>query len=151
MSVVKIVHWKTLVGADFIRQFEDIEKSIAEKEWVGLPTETIMKDVRKAVGPDIFEEWAKKRAQLRFCGYEIENKLYYRTGWYEPGIDSGELYFRAIVRDPAGAILQFVSLESHHADQDVVRRIDEQYCEASKTKTYRLVKNTTRAVGEIRA
>jgi hypothetical protein len=145
--MIRIVRWTEIVGRDFLEMFTKIEKMIVSQQKDGIPTDMIMKNLRnnKNIGEDNVERWEEKRRQIRFCGYEVENKLSYPTGWYEPTIAGNELKFMLKTRVPE-PLMDYITLDAFKADKEVLDKEDEKY-EANRTRVYKVIKVTTGMVG----
>ncbi|MCX8022784.1 MAG: hypothetical protein N2745_08440 [Syntrophorhabdaceae bacterium] len=89
MSIVKIVHWKDIVGKENLESFMRIEKAIIMAERNNLDVQEVFRRLKDREGE--LEMWKQKRFLMRYCGYDEEHRRY---GWYLSYLDRGEVKFK---------------------------------------------------------
>lgn len=119
--MIRIVYWKNIVGRDFMGQFSDIERMIENERKIGIETSQITAKVKKKMGDEVVDKWAKKRSRMRFCGFETIDRQHFRTGWYDAVWEGGDLKFRFSSREtnPEYMVVDYVSIDAFKADRDV--------------------------------
>jgi hypothetical protein len=122
--MIRLVHWKDIVGKDFLERFTSISKDLyfaKKRDQSGASYATELKKISE----DDIEKFRKARSFMRHCGYEIKGKNYYDRGWFGfPIVESGNISFRYMADDPTDGV-EFISLSSflslkHNLEQDYV-------------------------------
>lgn len=87
--MVHIVHWRDMVGKDFIEQFITLTRSIMTMEINNRPYE----DAFKKMGVEVRRDYETKRNVMRFSGYEETKFGWKRHGWYTAYLERNEVKF----------------------------------------------------------
>lgn len=131
--MVHIVHWRDIVGKDFIEQFITITRNIMTMEINNRPHA----DAFKKISVDVRHEYEAKRDVMRFAGYEETKYGWKRHGWYTAYLERNEVKFHCTAlpsdckRIPLGSFITWknyniASLEED-GDSDFEREVDVTY------------------------
>ncbi len=88
--MIKIVHWKEIVGQEFLDKFVKISRDLYFAAKKGRYEE----ELKKIADADL-ELFRKKHSFMRHCGYEIKDRFYHERGWFGfPIVEGKEIKFR---------------------------------------------------------
>lgn len=87
--MVHIVHWRDVVGRDFLEQFITITRNIMFTEVNNRPYE----DAFKKISLEVRHNYETKRDVMRFTGYQETRYGWRRHGWYTPYVERNEIKF----------------------------------------------------------
>lgn len=90
----KIVHWKEIVGNDFLDKFTKVSKALIFAYEKNISYEAIIKKEKV----DDWQKYAEIRSRMRKCGFEDGKWL----GWYLPYLKGSEVKFKTTA--PPGRI-----------------------------------------------
>ena len=131
-----IVHWKEIVGDEFMPKFTEISKGLFFADQQG-PLE--WKGVAKKAGEDDWQKFGEAHWKLRKCGYEVKDDTGVNYGWFRAYLEhDGTMKMKTTA--PPGreyiSLSQYLSWKQDH-EQGVIE--DRYYAEVDKAK--RIVMN----------
>lgn len=115
MISINIVHWKDVVGGDFMEKFTEISRDLIlcnEKE---LPEETVL----KKLSLEVRREYKTKRDIMRFCGWEDRERYWFKHGWYTAYLSKNMLQFHCTAEQERRRYItmgQFISWKTRYVE-----------------------------------
>lgn len=123
-AMTQIVHWKDIVGKDFLNEFEKITRSILSAHNVGRPES----DVLGKLDASVQEKYEMKRDLMRKCGYEIRGKyLFSWHGWYTSCLERGELRFKTTAHPDGRKYISITTFLDWKKGYDLDQAVEEYY------------------------
>lgn len=91
--MINVVHWKDVVGKEFLPEFIKIMRAIIAVEMKDPPESASV--VLNKLSDETRENYKTKRALMRKCGYldRKDPSPYIWHGWYRPYFDRDEVKF----------------------------------------------------------
>jgi hypothetical protein len=106
-----IVHWREIVGEDFLDEFCRIAKAL-----VYAPDQDAVDKIMEAKTEDVREHYKRVRRRMMRCGYYIDalaRDLYHECGWNDAYLNrAGEVCFHTYGA-PVGGLISMRSYMDH--------------------------------------
>jgi hypothetical protein len=128
--MTKMVHWKNIVGKEFLEEFIKTTRSIVIADKNNQPASVVLNKLPS----DVQDKYDMKRNQMRKCGYEdrkdVSTTLWH--GWYLAYLDGNEVKFHCTAMKEDREYIELTTFLEWKRMGNVDEEID-RYYEAQKT------------------